>query len=132
MRASKSSPALVDSTFLEKPSTKNEPVDFSHVPNHIAAWRRYRGNMLQRTLASAAMCSPQTISNAERGQPISTDILQRIAFVLGVKPGWLLDCDPYDDTDVWTMVEELQRKPEEAKAVIAFLKRFPKTAASEP
>ncbi|MGH6991965.1 MAG: helix-turn-helix domain-containing protein [Caulobacteraceae bacterium] len=70
-------------------------------PNHLRAWREFR-HMTQAKLAEAIGTSGAVISLLESGdRALSPKWLNRIAPVLGTRPGHLLEIDPQDvDTDI--------------------------------
>ncbi len=66
------------------------------VPNHLKAWREHR-RMTQAKLAEAIGTTGAVISLLESGERrLSDKWLTRIAPVLGIGPGHLLQTDPSD------------------------------------
>lgn len=93
-------------------------------PNYLQAWREYR-NMTQETLADKLDTSPSVISMLESGERgLSAKWLRRLAPVLGVQPGYILDFAPNDlDSDlldIWVNTSPEQRRQlvDVAKAVV--------------
>lgn len=75
--------------------------DSNEGPNHLRAWREFRG-LSQQELAEKAGTSHQVIGYLERGRTqLSDKWLRRLAPVLDTTPGILLDHDPNQlDMDV--------------------------------
>jgi transcriptional regulator with XRE-family HTH domain len=80
--------------------------DMAHLPNRLREWREARG-LSQQELADEAGCSKMQISTLERGRP-SLDIvwMQRLAPILRVEPGDLLN--PDDNSKAARDAEELR------------------------
>lgn len=83
-------------------------------PNHLEAWRRYRG-LSQERLAEMSGTSHQVIGYLERGRTqLSAKWLRRLAPALQITPGLLLDHDPNDlDSDLietWANATPPQRR----------------------
>ena len=83
-------------------------------PNHLRAWREFRGISQQR-LAEMAGTSFQVIGYLERGRTqLSAKWLRRLAQPLQITPGLLLDHDPNDlDADLidtWTKANPREKR----------------------
>lgn len=83
-------------------------------PNHLRAWREYRG-LSQEELAEKAGTSHQVIGYLERGRTqLSAKWLRTLAPVLDTTPGMLLDHDPRelsaDIIDIWAHATARQRR----------------------
>ncbi len=81
--------------------------------NHLRAWREFR-HMTQAKLAEAIGTSGAVISLLESGdRALAPKWLNRIAPVLGTRPGHLLEIDPKDvDGDIleiWSQIPEDRR-----------------------
>jgi transcriptional regulator with XRE-family HTH domain len=89
-------------------------------PNHLRAWRKFR-RMTQQDLADALGTAKSVISDLERGVvQLNDKWLRRLAPVLKVQPGHLLDYSPEElDTDIidiWSRIDDDQRR--QAAAVL--------------
>lgn len=86
-------------------------------PNHLRAWREYRG-LSQQELAEKAGTSHQVIGYLERGRTqLSAKWLRLLAPLLDTTPGMLLDHNPSDlDADV---IDMWSRAPLRQKRQIA-------------
>lgn len=86
-------------------------------PNHLRAWREYRG-LSQQELADKANTSHQVIGYLERGRTqLSAKWLRLLAPLLDTTPGMLLDHNPSDlDADV---IDMWSRAPLRQKRQIA-------------
>lgn len=98
-------------------------------PNHLRAWREYRG-MTQEELG--AVIEPPTtgsvislLEDGERG--LSLKWLRRLAPALRTRPGFLADYDPNDlDTRALEMIESI---PDEQKEqAVSILETFTRKA----
>jgi transcriptional regulator with XRE-family HTH domain len=83
-------------------------------PNHLEAWRKYRG-LSQAELAEKAGTSHQVIGYLERGRTqLSAKWLRKLAPILETTPGMLLDHDPTeldsDVVDMWTHATARERR----------------------
>jgi transcriptional regulator with XRE-family HTH domain len=83
-------------------------------PNHLRAWREFRG-LSQEELAEKAGTSHQVIGYLERGRTqLSAKWLRKLAPALDTTPGMLLDHDPTmlsaDVIDIWTHATEREKR----------------------
>jgi transcriptional regulator with XRE-family HTH domain len=83
-------------------------------PNHLRAWREFRG-LSQVELAEKAETTHQVIGYLERGRTqLSAKWLRTLAPLLGTTPGMLLDHDPHelnnDVIDMWTHASSRERQ----------------------
>lgn len=93
-----------------------EPVDETDPnggPNHLRAWREYRG-MSQPELAELAGTSHQVIGYLERGRTqLSAKWLRKLAPILGTTPGHILDYEPRDQShdvmSLWSKIDDADR-----------------------
>ncbi len=93
-------------------------------PNHLRAWREYRG-LTQQELAERAETTHQVIGYLERGRTqLSAKWLRKLAPILDITPGMLLDHEPEalsaDIIDIWTAAtfSEKQQITDLAKVVV--------------
>lgn len=83
-------------------------------PNHLRAWREYRG-LSQQELAEKAGTSHQVIGYLERGRTqLSAKWLRLLAPILDTTPGMLLEHDPEDLSadviDIWSRASLRQKR----------------------
>jgi transcriptional regulator with XRE-family HTH domain len=83
-------------------------------PNFLQAWRE-RAKLSQEVLAEKIGTSPSVISYLEQGERgLSAKWLRRLAPVLGITPGLLLDHHPDDLSndmiDMWVGADKKQRQ----------------------
>ncbi len=83
-------------------------------PNHLRAWREYRG-MTQVELAELVETTQHQIAYLEGGErALSAKWLRRLAPPLGITPGFLLDHDPRsldnDIIEIWVNADHRQRR----------------------
>ena len=83
-------------------------------PNHLKAWREYRG-LSQAELADKIGTSHQVIGYLERGRTqLSAKWLRQLAPALDTTPGMLLDHDPTelnaDVIDMWTHASAREKR----------------------
>lgn len=83
-------------------------------PNHLKAWREKR-RMSQQELADAIKTTPSVISYLEQGERgLSAKWLRKLAPVLKITPGILLDHHPDNAPDdvieMWTHAPDHQRQ----------------------
>ena len=88
-------------------------MDENRPPHYLREWRKHAG-LTQEQLAEAIGTSKSQISERERyNLQLSPKWLRRLAPVLKVQPGHILDHDPEDlDTDIidiWTRIPERDR-----------------------
>ena len=88
-------------------------MDENRPPHYLREWRKHAG-LTQEQLAEAIGTSKSQISELERyNLQLSPKWLRRLAPVLKVQPGHILDHDPEDlDTDIidiWTRIPERDR-----------------------
>jgi transcriptional regulator with XRE-family HTH domain len=100
-----------------------DETDSNGGPNHLRAWREYRG-LSQTELAELAGTTHQVIGYLERGRTqLSAKWLRKLAPVLDTTPGMLLDHAPEelsaDIIDIWTAssLNERQQIVDLAKVV---------------
>jgi transcriptional regulator with XRE-family HTH domain len=91
-----------------------------HPPHYLREWRKFR-KLTQQELADRLDTSKSVISDMERGElQLSPKWARRIAPILNVSPGYLLDHDPEkldtDIIDIWARIPERDR--ETAKRVL--------------
>ncbi len=87
--------------FVRAHRCNMDETDSNGGPNHLKAWREYRG-MSQQELADAIGTSHQVIGYLERGRTqLSAKWLRKLAPALKTTPGMLLDHDPAElDQDI--------------------------------
>lgn len=100
-------------------------MDEQRPPHFLKEWRKRR-KMTQQELADAIGTSKSQISELERyNLQLSPKWLRRLAPVLDVQPGHILDHDPdeldNDIIDIWTRIPERDRASA-AKALMGFIK----------
>lgn len=98
--------------------------------NNLKAWREYRA-MSQTELARQVGTTGAVISLLESGdRQLSTKWLHRLAPVLKIRPGFLVDYDPRKlDTSTLELIETASAIAEEDRATaIKVLKGFLKSA----
>lgn len=83
-------------------------------PNHLRAWRAYRG-MTQAELAAAIKTNSNVIQYLETGERgLSAKWLRKLAPALGTTPGMLLDHDPAqldsDLMDIWGHADDREKR----------------------
>lgn len=88
-------------------------MDEKRPPHFLKEWRKHR-KLTQEQLAEAVGTSKSQISELERyNLQLSPKWLQRLAPVLGVQPGHIIDHDPdeldSDIIDIWTRIPERDR-----------------------
>lgn len=93
-------------------------------PNHLKAWREFRG-LTQQQLADAAHTTQHQIAYLESGErSMSAKWLRRLAPALDTTPGMLLDHDPSamsaDIVDIWATasLRQKQQLVEVARAIV--------------
>lgn len=83
-------------------------------PNHLAAWREFRG-MTQQQLAEAVGTNQNMIGYLESGERgLSAKWLRKLAPALRTQPGFILEHDPFtlptDIIEIWVNATEAERK----------------------
>lgn len=94
--------------------------------NNLRAWREHRG-LSQTELAKRVDTTQAVISLLEKAdRQLSTKWLYRLAPVLGIRPGFLVDYDPRTlDTSTLELIETASAIAEEDRATaIKVLKGF--------
>ena len=81
-----------------------------HPPHYLREWRKLR-KMTQQELADALDTSKSVISDMERGMlQLSPKWARRIAPILKIQPGYLLDQNPEkmdtDIIDIWAHIPD--------------------------
>lgn len=102
-------------------------------PNHLKAWREYRG-LTQQELADAVKTTQHQIAYLESGERgLSGKWLRRLAPALRITPGFLLDQDPSDLSDdiieTWTTADD--RKKQQIAAIIKAVVTDGKTGTAD-
>lgn len=116
VRASRNVRNLLDecgSVFSHHANMDDED-DKNGGPNHLKAWMRYR-KVKGAHLAKALEITPGMVSDlVNSNRALSAKWLRRIAPVLDVTPGLLLDHDPYeldnDVIDIWVNASASERR----------------------
>ena len=80
-------------------------------PNHLRAWREYRGFTVAE-LARKAGLGAQTITELESGSmELSVKLLGKLAAAFSTQPGFLLDFDPNDaDPSIFETVRAIPKE----------------------
>jgi transcriptional regulator with XRE-family HTH domain len=91
---------------------------------YIRQWREFR-NLTLEQLAARIGITHASLSRIERGlQPYSQPTLEAIAKALGTHPFTLLERDPSDPVDIWSVWE--QAKPNERRMIVDIAKTIVK------
>lgn len=103
----------------------NRGMDEERPPHYLREWRR-RARFTQEQLAEAVGTSKSQISELERFNiELSPKWLRRLAPVLKVQAGWIIDQNPEDLSpdllDMWNRIPE-DDKPAAAKALSGFVR----------
>lgn len=95
----------------------------AEAPNHLRAWREYRGFTVP-DLARKSGLGAQTITELEAGSmELSVKLLSTLAGALSTRPGYLLDFDP-NDADP-SIFESIRAIPKERRGqALEILKTF--------
>lgn len=119
---------------LAPPGVTNSVVALSYRKTFIRDWRKFRGDLSLRGLASL-MADPETgellitaqsIGRIEnRQQPYSQPILERMAEVLNCTPADLIGRHPLDTEEPWTLWQTMT--PEERQQGVEMLKVIART-----
>ena len=92
----------------------DDSIDKNGGPNHLRAWRTFRG-MSQDELARAIGTNANQVHYLETGErSLSAKWLRKIAPVLDTTPGMLLDHDPAnldsDIIEIWATASNRQKR----------------------
>lgn len=95
-------------------SRMNDADDKNGGPNHLKAWREFRG-MSQGELASAVGTNQNMIGYLESGERgLSAKWLRKLAAALRTQPGFVLEHDPNtlptDIVEIWINADDVERR----------------------
>jgi transcriptional regulator with XRE-family HTH domain len=113
---------------LDFPIAHNVEMDKNGGPNYLKAWREHR-ELSQEALGGLVGTTGTVISMLESGdRGLSAKWLRKLAKVLDVKPGYILDHDPKkidaDIIDIW-----MHAKPDQRRQIIDVAKALVKSDA---